>query len=121
LLDQVRFKSGFTKLNEKIHALGFKTGIYGDSGWLTCDGYPGSYSNELRDAFTFQKWGFDYLKFDNCAIPYDDIIREGIIGKYQRMADALAQVEQSTGTQFVYSLCEWGWSQVWLWGCFDGT
>ena len=25
------------------------------------------------------------------------------------MADALAQVGQSTGTQFVYSLCEWGW------------
>jgi hypothetical protein len=29
--------------------------------------------------------------------------------EYQRMADALAQVGQSTGTQFVYSLCEWGW------------
>ena len=29
--------------------------------------------------------------------------------EYQRMADALAQVGQSTGTQIVYSLCEWGW------------
>ena len=60
------------------------------------------------------------------VVPYDDIIREGMVGsklfcsltgrrnvdgllEYQRMADALAQVGQSTGTQFVYSLCEWGW------------
>ena len=28
--------------------------------------------------------------------------------EYQRMADALVQVRQSTGTQFVFSLCEWG-------------
>ena len=59
-------------------------------------------------------------------VPYDDIIRQGIVGselfarqpeaimtmvylEYQRMADALAQVGQRTGTQFVYSLCEWGW------------
>ena len=25
------------------------------------------------------------------------------------MADALAQVGQSTGKNLVYSLCEWGW------------
>lgn len=57
-------------------------------------------------------------------VPYDDIIRQGTVGskffvstgshnddgllEYQRMADALVQVKQSTGTQFVYSLCEWG-------------
>lgn len=29
--------------------------------------------------------------------------------EYQRMGDALAQVAQSTGTQLVFSLCEWGW------------
>ena len=33
----------------------------------------------------------------------DDFLLE-----YQRMADALAQVGQNTGTEFVYSLCEWG-------------
>ena len=59
-------------------------------------------------------------------VPYDDIIRQGIVGskllarrqeaecnddgslEYQRMADALVQVRKSTGTQFVFSLCEWG-------------
>ncbi|KAF9051753.1 glycoside hydrolase superfamily [Panaeolus papilionaceus] len=118
--DQVRFKNGMAKLNEQIHALGFKTGIYSDAGWFTCAGYPGSYGNELRDANTFAKWGFDYLKYDNCAIPYDSITREGIVGRYQRMKDALAQVGKSTGKNFVFSLCEWGWSQVWLWGAEMG-
>jgi alpha-galactosidase len=59
------------------------------------------------------------------VVPYDDIIRQGMVGsklfcsstgscnedgllEYQRMADALVQVRQSTGTQFVFSLCEWG-------------
>ena len=28
---------------------------------------------------------------------------------YQRMSDALAQAGQSTGRNFVFSLCEWGW------------
>ena len=40
---------------------------YGDSGWFTCGGYPGSWGNELRDLRTFSNWGFDYLKYDNCA------------------------------------------------------
>ncbi|KAJ7242413.1 glycoside hydrolase superfamily [Mycena rebaudengoi] len=109
--DKVRFKSGMKALTTKIHALGF------DSGWFTCAGYPGSFQNELRDATTFQNWGFDYLKYDNCAIPYDSIIREGMVGKYQRMADALETLAKtSEKPPFIFSLCEWGWSQVWLWG-----
>ncbi|THU84330.1 glycoside hydrolase [Dendrothele bispora CBS 962.96] len=115
--DKVRFKSGMKNLTDKIHDLGFKTGIYSDSGWFTCAGYPGSYQNELRDLTTFQEWGFDYLKYDNCAIPFDDIIREGIMGKYQRMTDAIAQLAKSSGQPpILFSLCEWGISQVWLWG-----
>ncbi|KAJ3781549.1 glycoside hydrolase [Lentinula aff. detonsa] len=115
--DSVRFAQGMKNLTDQIHALGFKTGIYSDSGWFTCGGYPGSFQNELRDATTFQDWGFDYLKFDNCAIPFDDIIREGMIGKYTRMADALSQLSKSSGQPpFLFSLCQWGWEQVWLWG-----
>ncbi|KAK0454132.1 glycoside hydrolase [Desarmillaria tabescens] len=117
IADTVRFKGGMKNLTDQIHALGFKTGIYSDSGWYTCAGYPGSYQNELRDLETFSDWGFDYLKYDNCAIPYDEITREGIVGRYQRMADAVVQVQRSTKNQpILLSLCEWGWSQVWLWG-----
>ncbi|PCH37488.1 glycoside hydrolase family 27 protein [Wolfiporia cocos MD-104 SS10] len=115
--NQERFPSGFYNLTGQLHDMGFQAGIYGDSGWFTCAGYPGSFEHELTDATTYQDWGFDYLKFDNCAIPFDDIIREGTYGKYQRMADAIATLSQTSGKPpLIFSLCEWGWSQVWLWG-----
>jgi len=115
--NSVRFASGLKNLTDQIHALGFKAGIYSDSGWETCGGFPGSFQNEARDAATFQEWGFEYLKFDNCNIPFDDIIRQGMLGKYTRMADALIDLANSTGQPpFLFSLCQWGWEQVWLWG-----
>ncbi|KAI0716313.1 glycoside hydrolase family 27 protein [Earliella scabrosa] len=115
--DHVRFASGMNNLTDQIHALGMKAGIYSASGWFTCAFYPGSFQNEYRDAKLFQDWGFDYLKFDNCAIPYDDIIREGIVGKYRRIADAIAQLSQDTGKPpLILSLCEWGEEQPWIWG-----
>ncbi|KAJ7204509.1 glycoside hydrolase superfamily [Mycena pura] len=118
--DKIRFPN-IQSMTEQIHALGFKAGIYGDSGWFTCAGYPGSFMNELRDITMFQNWGFDYLKYDNCAIPYDDIIRQGMVGKYQRMTDAMATLAKtSRKTPFIFSLCQWGWSQVWLWGATMG-
>ncbi|KAI0676620.1 glycoside hydrolase family 27 protein [Trametes maxima] len=132
--DKLRFPSGMNNLTDQIHALGLKAGIYSDSGWFTCQLYPGS------DAKLFQDWGFDYLKFDNCAIPYDEIIREGIVGsayphgtpyphnplipapapahlaEYKRMADAIAQLSQESGKPpLIFSLCEWGEEQPWLW------
>ncbi|KAI0070323.1 glycoside hydrolase [Panus rudis PR-1116 ss-1] len=115
--DKVRFSRGFKALTDELHSMGFQAGIYSDSGWFTCAGYPGSFQNEARDAKTFQDWGFNYLKYDNCAIPYDDIIREGIVGKYKRMSDAIAELAKKTKKPpMIFSLCEWGWSQVWLWG-----
>ncbi|EPT02374.1 hypothetical protein FOMPIDRAFT_88957 [Fomitopsis schrenkii] len=93
-----------------------------DSGWMTCAGYPGSYGNEFLDATTFQDWGFDFLKYDNCYIPFDDVIREGVYGKYQRMSDAIAQLASSSGKPpLIFSLCEWGWNQVWIWGSTVGN
>ncbi|KDQ12125.1 glycoside hydrolase family 27 protein [Botryobasidium botryosum FD-172 SS1] len=115
--DPAKFPSGMANLTSYLHSHGFKAGIYSDSGWMTCGGYPGSYDNELLDAQTFHKWGFDYLKYDNCAIPYDSITRENTPGRYRRMSDAIASVAKSTkSTPMVFSLCEWGWQQVWLWG-----
>ncbi|KAG6906304.1 hypothetical protein DXG01_014673 [Tephrocybe rancida] len=119
--DAVRFKGGMKKLNHEIHALGFKTGIYSDAGWFTCAGYPGSFGNELRDAKTFSDWGFDYLKYDNCAIPFDNETREGSIGRFQRMADAITTIAASDSKPpLFFSLCSWGWSQVWLWASTMG-
>jgi hypothetical protein len=31
---------------------------------------------------------------------------------YERMADAIAKIPRP----IIFSLCEWGWSQVWIWG-----
>ncbi|KAH9936696.1 glycoside hydrolase superfamily [Amylocystis lapponica] len=120
--DQTRFPSGFNNMTAQLKAMGFQAGIYGDSGWFTCAGYPGSFENEALDAQTYQDWGFDYLKYDNCYIPYDEIIREGTLGKYQRMAGAIANLSTSTGeSPLIFSLCEWGWSQVWIWGTEMGN
>ncbi|KAF8523840.1 glycoside hydrolase superfamily [Gautieria morchelliformis] len=112
--DPVKFPSGLNNFTSQLHSLGL---YYSDSGWFTCAGYPGSFEHEVSDAEQFVGWGFNYLKYDNCAIPYDDIIRQGMVGKFQRMADAIAEVQKSTGgPPMIFSLCQWGWNQVWLWG-----
>ncbi|KAF8599328.1 glycoside hydrolase [Ceratobasidium sp. AG-I] len=115
--DPVKFPSGIKSLTTTLHKLGFKAGIYSDAGWFTCGGYPGSFSNEVKDAQTFSDWGIDYLKYDNCAIPYDSITRQGVYGRYTPMRDAIIAVaKKAKQLPIVFSLCEWGWDQVWLWG-----
>jgi len=81
---KTRFRSGMNFLTDQIHSLGMKAGIYSDSGWFTCQLYAGSFHNEARDVKLFQDWGFDYLKYDNCAVPFDGITRQGMIGKFKR-------------------------------------
>ncbi|KAI6146844.1 glycoside hydrolase family 27 protein, partial [Pisolithus tinctorius] len=118
IANQTKFPSGMKTLTDSIHALGF------DAGWFACQLYPGSYQNEARDVKLFQdEWGFDYLKYDNCAVPFDNITRENIMGHpvlgYVRMANAISDLSQSTGKPpLILSLCEWGrlCEQVWLWG-----
>ncbi|KAL4079609.1 glycoside hydrolase family 27 protein [Scleroderma citrinum] len=115
---KTRFPSGMRALTDQIHALGLKAGIYSDAGWFTCQLYPGSYGNEARDAKLFQEdWGFDYLKYDNCAVPFDNITRQNIMGRYEPMAHAIADLSKATKKPpLILSLCEWGREQVWLWG-----
>lgn len=111
-----RFPSGMNALTDQLHAMGFKTGIYSDSGWFTCQLYPGSYGNEDRDIQTFSDWGFDLLKYDNCAVPFDEVIKEGMVGKFQRMAGAIDRLSKRTGKPpMLYSLCQWGREQPWIW------
>ena len=41
--------------------------------------------------------------------PFDDILRQGQVGKFKRMADAIANLSESTGEKpIIYSLCQWG-------------
>jgi len=113
---KTRFPSGMNNLTDQIHAVGMKAGIYSDSGWFTCQLYPGSFENEARDVKLFQDWGFDYLKYDNCAVPFDHITRQGVLGRYQRIADAIADLSETSGKPpMQLSLCQWGRDQPWLW------
>ncbi|PKS13152.1 hypothetical protein jhhlp_000494 [Lomentospora prolificans] len=75
IVDAAKFPNGIDNLASKIHNLGLKLGIYSNAGTSTCGGFEASIGNEETDAATFAKWGIDYLKYDNCAVPeewYDD-------------------------------------------------
>ncbi|KAK7031030.1 hypothetical protein VNI00_013820 [Paramarasmius palmivorus] len=79
VVNATRFPSGMRNVTDRIHDLGLKAGIYSDSGWFTCQLYPGSFQNEDRDLRLFrEEWNFDLLKYDNCAVPFDEVIKEGM-------------------------------------------
>ncbi|MGZ0153029.1 NPCBM/NEW2 domain-containing protein [Kribbella sp. WER1] len=107
-----RFPSGIKALADYVHGKGLKLGIYTSAGTLTCaQTMPGSLGHEETDAQTFAEWGVDYLKYDNCnnqGVPAQQ--------RYKAMGDALAKA----GRPIVYSLCEWGSNQPWLWGASVG-
>ncbi|KAH9478773.1 putative alpha-galactosidase B [Psilocybe cubensis] len=86
-----RFPSGMNALTDQIHSLGL-------------------------DIKLFQDWGFDLLKYDNCAVPFDEIIKEGMVGKFTRMSEAIIRLSKSSGKPpFLFSLCQWGRNQPWIW------
>jgi len=106
--DPVRFPQGIKALADYVHGKGLKLGIYSDAASLTCGGVTGSYNFEEQDASTFAKWGIDYLKYDYCNAP-DDMVTA--FTRYKKMGDAL----KKTNRPIVYSICEWGQRQPWLW------
>lgn len=105
--DPQKFPHGMKAFADYVHAKGLKFGIYNCAGWLTCGGYPGSRGHEYQDARLYASYGVDYLKYDWCNT--DSLnAREA----YITMSKAL----QATGRPIVFSLCEWGNHQPWLWG-----
>ncbi len=105
--DPRRFPSGMKALADYVHGKGLKLGLYSDAGWKTCGGKPGSRGYEYQDALTYAQWGIDYLKYDWCNT-------EGLKaeGAYLTMREAL----YAAGRPIVFSICEWGDNQPWLWG-----
>ena len=103
-------------LTDKLKTLGISASAYSDAGYKTCAGYPGSYGHEEQDLETFSAWGFDYLKYDNCYIPFDSVTQENVYGRYERMAKAIAaRAVKRNEKPFVFSICEWGWQSPWVW------
>jgi alpha-galactosidase len=109
-------------LTDHIHSLGLKAGIYSSPGPTTCGGCTASWQHEEQDAKTFADWGFDYLKYDWCSY---DSVRGGrpqmtdipaLKKPYEVMNDALHKLDRD----IVFSLCQYGWGDVWNWGADVG-
>ncbi len=118
-------------LADYVHSLGLKIGLYSSPGPWTCGGCAGSFGYEKQDAESYAKWGFDYLKYDWCSygnvingLPENDpnkvssLSFQGggelntAIKPYKLMGEYLRQQPRD----IVYSLCQYGMSDVWRWG-----
>jgi alpha-galactosidase len=105
-------------LTDYVHGKGLKIGLYSSPGPRTCQQkFAGSYQHEAQDARTWSKWGFDYIKYDWCS--YTDVEPAGqktplpgLQKPYRVMRSALDTLDRD----FVYSLCQYGWGNVWEWG-----
>lgn len=106
IADPKKFPGGMKAFADYVHSKGLKFGIYNCAGDKTCGGYPGTRGHEYEDARLYASWGVDFLKYDWCNT--DSLnAREA----YVTMARAL----QATGRPILFSLCEWGNHQPWLW------
>ena len=104
--DPEKFPSGMKALGDYIHSKGLKFGIHNCAGNTTCNGMPGGRGHEYQDARLYASWGVDYLKYDWCDHGTADSKET-----YKTMRDAL----YAAGRPIVFSLCEWGNTQPWLW------
>ena len=100
-----RFAGGIKALADYVHARGLKLGIYESAGTATCQGLPGSLDHETTDAQTFASWEVDYLKYDNCNHQ-----NRPAVDRYRAMGEAL----RASGRTIVYSVCNWGLDEPWL-------
>jgi alpha-galactosidase len=109
-------------LGDYIHGRGLKFGIYSGPGPTTCQRLTASWQHERQDFLTFATWGVDYLKYDWCS--YSSVLAPGETNQqlpvlkrpYQVARAALDQVARD----IVYSLCQYGWGNVWEWGAEQG-
>jgi alpha-galactosidase len=104
--DPKLFPSGIKALADYVHSRGLKFGIYTDAGTKTCAGRAGSRGHEFQDAQQYAAWGVDYLKEDWCSTG-----KQNAESSYETMHDALV----ASGRPIVFSLCEWGTANPYLW------
>lgn len=118
-------------LADYVHGLGLKIGLYSSPGPWTCGGCAGSYGYEKQDAESYAKWGFDYLKYDWCSygnvingMPNNDPYKVSSLsyngGNQLATAikpfDLMGKYLREQNRDIVYSLCQYGMSDVWKWG-----
>lgn len=102
-------------LTTYVHDLGLKVGIYSSPGATTCQGLPGSLGHEEIDAKTWAAWGIDYLKHDWCG--YSRVTAwDAPLAEHKKPYALMRSALDATGRDFVYSLCQYGYADVWKWG-----
>jgi alpha-galactosidase len=108
-------------LADYIHSKGLKFGIYSGPGPKSCGGQTASYGYEAQDAKMFASWGVDFLKYDLCTFRQimkqesgGDVAKSDALMKaaYEKMHNDLV----ATGRPILFSLCQYGWGEVWEWG-----
>ncbi|HVI44397.1 MAG TPA: putative Ig domain-containing protein [Chitinophaga sp.] len=109
-----QFFTNIRNFPAKMHAMGFKAGIYSSPGPLTCGGVAGSYGYETTDAKFFADNGFDYLKYDWCSygVFAKNNSKEELMRPYRLMSDALMAQKRD----IIHALCQYGMGNVWEWG-----
>jgi alpha-galactosidase len=111
VINKEMFPNGFKPLTDYVHSLGLKIGIYLGCGLRTYDEKAGSLGHEFTDAQDIADWGFDLLKYDNRDLPDEDPPGRDTKLEYMKMAQAL----KSTGREILFSMCEHGKTDPWLW------
>ena len=107
-----KFPDGMKEVVDYCHARGVKVGIYTDLGpgtFMGCAGSGGNPKHYVQDAAKFAEWGIDYVKVDLCSGPSD---QTGASRDYTEFGEAL----KNSGRSMIYSICEWGRRNPWLWG-----
>jgi alpha-galactosidase len=137
-----RDANGYIQPNEKfpdmkaladyVHSKGLKIGLYSSPGPLTCAKYEGSYGHEQQDAQTWAEWGFDFVKYDWCSYKYivknisptkevsmlpNAYPKEIYMLPYAYMSEFIKAQKRD----IVYSLCQYGFGNVWEWGQHVGA
>ena len=118
-------------LADYVHTLGLRIGLYSSPGPWTCGGCAGSYGFEKQDAESYAKWGFDYLKYDWCSygnvingLPDNDPYKVsslsynggGELATATKPFKVMGEYIRQQPRDIVYSLCQYGMSDVWKWG-----
>jgi alpha-galactosidase len=118
-------------LADYVHGLGLKIGLYSSPGPWTCGGCAGSYGYEKQDAESYAKWGFDYLKYDWCSygnvingLPENDPYKVSslsynggsVLATAMKPFDVMGKYLREQPRDIIYSVCQYGMSDVWKWG-----
>jgi alpha-galactosidase len=130
IIPNVRF-GDMKVLADNVHQMGLKIGLYSSPGPWTCGGCAGSYGYEKQDAQSYSQWGFDYLKYDWCSygnvidgLPENDPYKVSslsykggnVLNTAIKPFEVMGKLLREQPRDIVFSLCQYGMSDVWKWG-----